>query len=153
MPLKKRRQFLKKIITFKESYHKDWCGCPWRRQHRAGVLSAQLYRQAPASGPNLLFLFQTGCLKAKYRTWLTEFRHKNQVPSLSVECGAKKFLELIMGASPSIISSSWCRTKKDLRDSWDSLREEEANVTPKAPENNKEKKFQPQITSFFAKKK
>jgi hypothetical protein len=31
--------------------------------------------------------------------------------------------------------------------------EEEANVTPKAPENNKEKKFQPQITSFFAKKK
>ena len=33
------------------------------------------------------------------------------------------------------------------------LEEEEANVTPKAPENNKEKKFQPQITSFFAKKK
>ena len=33
------------------------------------------------------------------------------------------------------------------------LEEEEANVTPKAPENNKEKKFKPQITSFFAKKK
>ena len=33
------------------------------------------------------------------------------------------------------------------------LEEEEANVTPKAPENNKEKKFQPQITSFFARKK
>jgi hypothetical protein len=33
------------------------------------------------------------------------------------------------------------------------LEEEEANVTPKAPENNKEKKFQAQITSFFAKKK
>ena len=36
----------------------DWCGCPWRRQHRAGVLSAQLYRQAPAAGPNLLCLFE-----------------------------------------------------------------------------------------------
>ena len=38
-------------------------------------------------------------------------------------------------------------------DDLEILEEEEANVTPKAPENNKEKKFQPQITSFFAKKK
>ena len=51
------------------------------------------------------------CLKAKYRMWLTEIWHKNKVPSPSLECGAKEFLELIMGASPSIISSSWRRTK------------------------------------------
>ena len=44
--------------------------------------------------------------------------------------------------------------EEDLNDEdLEILEEEEANVTPKAPENNKEKKFQPQITSFFVKKK
>jgi len=49
-------------------------------------------------------------LKANYRTWLMKFRHENQVPSPTLEEGSKKFLELVMGVSPNIISSSWKRT-------------------------------------------
>ena len=49
-------------------------------------------------------------LKAKYRTWLMEYRHVNQVPSPSLEIGVKRFLELIMGVSQKILSSSWRRT-------------------------------------------
>ena len=86
LPLKKKRQFLKKIITFKESYHK--------------VPDVADRVPAQKSGPLALA-----------RMW------GKKIPRAD-NGSFSKYHQLFL-----------------------------------APENNKEKKFQPQITTFFAKKK
>ena len=139
LSLKKKKQFIRKIITFGESYKK--VSADYKKQ-TGKWLPRSTFTNWKKTGKDILDSEFTGCthrkthkqsedqerfeaevlqriqssktdveaLKAKYRTWLMKYRHINQVPSPSLEIGVKQFLALIMGVSQNILSSSWRRT-------------------------------------------
>ena len=140
LPLKKKRQFLKKIITFKESYHKVSADF---KKETGKHLPRSTLKKWKNTGQAIIDAADAGSSRRhnykqsveKKTVWRGSFAKNKIVKS---RCRGKSRYSNHMRRSSS---------RRSILD-W-----EEANVTPKAPENNKEMKFQQQITSFFAKKK